>query len=295
MPGFVVALLPLLLLLPLTLLAALLSVGALDLLGDVMPQAKLIGKLTLILLLLSVFPLRHRMQLSWGDLGFASRNLFFRQIGQGLLLGLATLLPVLAILYALDVQIWDAKRNWTAASLIGKISLALLLALLIGVGEELLFRGLLMASLRRRLPLAATMAISSLYFAALHFLKNQSHVPYEQHSIANGLLLVQEAYGNWLNPQIFPALLALFIIGLFLATLRLKATNTLGLCIGCHAGWVWQIKVYKDLFNLNPQADYRFLISDYDGVTGPLVSIWLLAVLVAWWIVNKKRYNEITS
>jgi membrane protease YdiL (CAAX protease family) len=291
MPGIALALLPLLILVAATLCAVLLSVGTLDLLGNVMPQAKLIGKLTLILLLLSIFPLRRRMQLSWNDLGFADFKLFFRQIGQGLLLGLVTLLPVIAFLYALDIQVWDSKRNWTVPSLSGKISLALFLAILIGIGEELLFRGLLLASLKRRMPTIAAMSISALYYAALHFLKSQTEVPYEHYSIANGLQLLGEAYSYWLNPQILPALLSLFIIGLFLATIRLKISNSLGLCIGCHAGWVWQIKICKDFFNVNPHSDYLYLISRYDGVIGPLVSAWLLAVLVPWWLMALRTHR----
>lgn len=288
MPGIIIAALPLVVLLVATFCAALLSVGILDLLGNVLSQAKLIGKLTLILLLLSIFPLRRKLQHSWEDLGFADRQTFFRQLRQGLLLGLVTLLPVLVTLYALDIQVWDSKRNWSLASLSGKISAALLLAMLIGIGEELLFRGLLLTALRRRLPLIAALGISSLYFAALHFLKNKTQVPDGQHSIANGLQLLSEAYNHWLNPQILPALLSLFVTGLFLATIRVQLPNSLGLCIGCHAGWVWQIKLCKDFFNLNPHSDYLYLISRYDGVIGPLTSIWLLAVLTAWWIMANR-------
>lgn len=285
MPGIIMAVLPLVVLLVATFCAALLSVGILELLGNVLPQAKIISKLTLILLLLSIFPLRRKLQLSWKDLGFADRNTFFRQLGQGLLLGLATLLPVLVTLYALDIQVWDNKRNWSLASLAGKISLALLLAMLIGIGEELLFRGLLLTALRRRLPTLVAAGISSLYFAALHFLKNQTSVPDGQHSIANGLQLLGEAYSYWLNPHILPPLLSLFITGLFLATIRLQLPSSLGLCIGCHAGWVWQIKLCKDFFNVNPHSGYLYLINHYDGVIGPLTSIWLLAVLIPWRII----------
>jgi len=284
MPGLVFALVPLLVLVVATLCAALLSVGILDLIGNILPQGKLIGKLTLILLLLSIFPLRRKLNLSWKDLGFADSKSFFRQLGQGLLLGLVTLLPVLAMLYALDIQVWDSKRNWSLASLSEKISLALLLATLIGIGEELLFRGLLLTALRHRLPIMAAAGISSLYFAVLHFLKNKTQIPDGQHSIANGLRLLNEAYSHWLTPQILPALLSLLVTGLFLATIRVKLPNSLGLCIGCHAGWVWQIKLCKDFFNLNPHSEYLYLISRYDGVIGPLTSIWLLAVLIPWWL-----------
>jgi hypothetical protein len=52
------------------------------------------------------------------------------------------------------------------------------------------------------------------------------------------------------------------------------------LCIGCHAGWVWQIKVSKDLFNLNSQSEFLYLVSSYDGVVGPIVSVWLFVAML---------------
>lgn len=289
MPGLAAAFFPLLLLLSFSILATVFSVAVLDLVGNFMPQGKLISKLTLALLLLSIFPLRRKLGLSWHDLGFTTGGAFARQVGQGLLLAIATLLPVLVMLYALEIQVWDVKRHWNIASLTEKVTVSLLLAMLIGFGEEVLFRGLLLAGLQRRIPMLMATCISSLYFATLHFLKGHSPNSDGQHSIASGMQLLSEAYGNWLNPQIVPALLSLFIIGLFLSTLRLSVPNSIGLCIGCHAGWVWQIKTCKDLFNLNPNADYAFLVSSYDGVIGPLVSVWLIAALAFWHLIATHR------
>jgi len=86
-----------------------------------------------------------------------------------------------------------------------------------------------------------------------------------------------------LNPQIISALLALFVVGVFLAILRSRVPQSLGLCIGCHAAWVWQIKVSRDLFNVNLQADSLFLVNTYyDGVVGPLVSSWLVFALIVY-------------
>lgn len=283
MPALFTSLIPLVILLALSLCAALLSSGLSAVFGELLPQAKIIGKLTLILLLACIDPMRRRLQLSWPDIGFGGLNLFCRQLGQGLLLSLATLTPILLSTWIFEIRIWDDSRSWDIGSLAGKISLSLLLALLIGLGEELLFRGLLQAGLRHKLSLIASMTVSSLYFAALHFLKPHGQPPTDDHSIASGLLLLRGAYTHWLNPQNLPAMATLFIIGLFLARLRQQHPQGLALCIGCHAGWVWQIKMFKDLFNLNPQSDYLFLVSGYDGVVGPLIGFWLLTVLLVWW------------
>lgn len=280
--AWIVALAPLAWLLLLTAGASLLGFGLLQLFGDVLPLHKTVSKLTLILLLVGVFPLRKKLGFSWSELGFASPRVFFKQMGQGLLLALLTLLPVLLTLYVLDVHVWDASRHWTAGKLAERIGLGLFLSLLIGVGEELLFRGLLLSLLRRYLPVWSAIGLSSLYFAAMHFLKSKTQISYEQQTLASGFELMAEAFANWLNPEIISALIALFFVGAFLAVLRSRLPQTLGLCIGCHAGWVWQIKLSKDLCNVNPHADYLYLVSSYDGVVGPFVSVWLAIAILVW-------------
>lgn len=280
--AWIVVLAPLAWLLLLAAGASLLGFGLLQLFGDVLPLHKTVSKLTLILLLIGVFPLRKKLGFSWSELGFAPPRAFFKQMGQGLLLALITLLPVLLTLYALDVHVWDASRNWTAGKLAGRIALGLSLSMLIGVGEELLFRGLLLSVLRRHLPLLAAIGLSSVYYAALHFLKSKTQIPFEQQTLASGFELMAEAFANWLNPEILSALIALFFVGAFLAVIRTRLPQSLGLCIGVHAGWVWQIKFSKDLCNVNPQSEYLYLVSAYDGVVGPLVSVWLAFAVLVW-------------
>ncbi|MDX8128969.1 CPBP family intramembrane glutamic endopeptidase [Methylomonas sp. OY6] len=279
----VYALLPLLILVIAATTASMLGYGLLWLAGDILPLAKVISKITLVLLLLSIFPLKNYLQFSWADLGFAPKAIFFKQMGQGLALGLLTLLPVLLTLYWLDVHIWDDTRHWTVGKIAEKIGLGLFFAMLIAVGEEMLFRGLLLGALGRKMSMMAAVTISSIYYAALHFLKSKSQLVYADLTPGSGLKLIAEAFANWLNPQIISALLALFVVGVFLAILRSRVPQSLGLCIGCHAAWVWQIKVSRDLFNVNLQADSLFLVNTYyDGVVGPLVSSWLVFALIVY-------------
>ncbi|MBS4050581.1 MAG: CPBP family intramembrane metalloprotease [Methylomonas sp.] len=274
---------PLAIIVGLSAVASLLGFGLLRLAGDVLPLHKVISKLTLILLLLSIFPLRNMLRLSWAELGFTPAPRFFKQMGQGLLFAVLTLAPVLLLLYALDVHVWDSSRVWTPGKVLEKTALSLFLALLIGVGEEMLFRGLLLSALRRRLPLLAAMGVSAFYYAALHFLKSKTQIPHAEQTLGSGFRLMAEAFVNWLDPRYLTALLALFVVGVFLAVLRTRVPQSLGLCIGCHAGWVWQIKISKDLCNVNLQSDYLYLVNTaYDGVVGPLVGVWLTIAVWAW-------------
>ncbi len=269
--------------------ACLLGYAMLGLIGDRLPLDKLIPKLTQLLLILGLFSLKRRLNLSWRDFGFAPPARFFRQLSRGLALAFITLGPVLLCLYLIGVQEYDAGRVWTPDKLAGKIGLGLLLSLLIAFFEEILFRGLLLASLLRRLPGPAAVTLSALYFALLHFLKSASKIPYSEITPFTPLQLAGEAFGNWLNPQILDALPALFAVGLLLALLRWRYPASLGVCIGCHCGWVWQIKLCKDLWNLNPHSDYLYLVSQYyDGITGPFVAVWLILASAALFNLTRR-------
>lgn len=285
----VYSLIPLLILVCLAAVSSGLGYLILLALGDVVELRKVISKGTQVLLVLSIFPLMSWLNMTWSELGFANKSQFFRQMGLGLLLGISTLLPVLLVLYGLDIHVVDQTRDWTVGKAATKIAVALLLALLISCFEEPVFRGLLLTSFRRKAGAALAIFISSFYYAALHFVKTKTKVPYQELSLESGFRLMGEAFGNWLNPEIFSALLALMVVGVFLAVIRTQFTDSLGVCIGCHAGWVWQIKVSKDFFNTNQQAEYYYLVSSYDGVVGPLVTVWLSLAIVGYYVWRKQK------
>ncbi|MGR8934972.1 MAG: CPBP family glutamic-type intramembrane protease [Gammaproteobacteria bacterium] len=249
------------------------------------PLRKIITRTTLIFLLLSIYPLAVRLGLSKTDLGFTCCRVFCKQILQGLGLGLLTLLPVLLVLYALDVYVVDIYRAWSIASTLKALSVSLLLALLISLAEEPLFRGILVAGLQRKTGAWTAVAVSAVYYASLHFLHSKGDVSIADVQWYSGFPLLGDAFANLFRGEVLSAWLALFMVGVFLAVLRIRIPQSLGLCIGCHTAWVWQIKMTKAIFNPDPQAEFAYLISDYDGVVGPLVAVWMAAAVVLFSIV----------
>jgi hypothetical protein len=276
------ALLPLCVLFSTITLACVLGYSILLIFGDIYSLNKLISRLSQLLLVLSIFPLRHYLKLSWTELGFADKPLFIRQIMTGFIAGLATLLPVFLLLYALGVNVFDDTKIWTVAKILSKTGIALLLALLISVVEEPLFRGLLLTSLQKKLNLATAIIVSAVYYGSLHFLETSTEIPYPQITFSSGFSLFAEAIANWLNPAMLSAFIALVMVGLFLGVVRTQIAQSLGLCIGLHASWVWQIKLTKMFFNPNYFSDYFFLVSVYDGLVGPLIAGWLFLVLLGY-------------
>jgi uncharacterized protein len=217
-------------------------------------------------------------------LGFSVRPVFFKQLWQGVGLGFITLLPVFIALYLLGVNFIDESKPWTLFWVSKKLAIELLLALLISLFEEPVFRGILLTGLRKKMSVWAAILISAFYYAILHFLDSKTQIPTQELNLFSGFKLLGEAFTHLLNPEILSAFFALFAVGVFLGVLRAQAKASLGLCIGCHACWVWQIKLSKDLFNINPSSDYLYLVSSYDGVIGPLVTTWLtLAIIAYYW------------
>jgi uncharacterized protein len=290
---YLYALVPLLVLLLAISLACIVSYFIVQGLDADVPLRKIIRKSTQVFLLLSIIPAMFYLKLSKQELGFAEKPLFFKQLRLGFALGFITLMPVFIILYLLDIQVLDLSQPWTWSWLVKKLLMELLLALLVSLFEEPIFRGILLAGLSRKLPVMATIFISAFYYAILHFLDSKTPIPKQDLDIFSGFHLLGEAFVNLLNPEILSAFSSLFMVGIFLGLLRTRVPASLGLCIGCHTCWVWQIKLDKTLLNTDYHANYSYLVSHYnganDGIIGLLVTLWL-GVAIAVYLLYQKDF-----
>lgn len=239
-------------------------------------------RLSQIMLLLSIFPISKWLGLTKEMLGYTSFKIMFKQFWRGFGLSFLVLLPVFFALYGLKVHSVDLTKAWTFGWLIKKIGIAFGLALLIGIVEESIFRGLLLTSLRKYLPAFSAVLISSIYYAGLHFLDSKSPVTSETMTFNGSFTLLGEAYHNVFALQEWTAFLALCSVGLFLGVLRSLDEINLAVCIGCHTGWVTLIRMSKSTFNADFNSPYAFLISHYDGVIGLLVAGWLVFILAIY-------------
>ena len=279
-------LLPLLILLIAIALACIISYFVVLGFGEFIEFRKIISKSTQVFLILSIFPAMFYLKINKTELGFASLPIFLKQLLSGFGLGFITLMPVFIALYLLGINVLDDTQIWTTSFVVKNLIVSLLLALLISLIEEPLFRGLLLVSLQKKLLVIPSIIISASYYAALHFLNSNTNIQTQDLKIYSGFTLLTEAFINLLNPAIFSAFLALLMVGIFLGVLRTQVKSSLGFCIGCHTCWVWQIKMNKTLFNTDFNSEYHYLVSSYDGVIGPLVTIWLLLAVISYFIVK---------
>lgn len=284
---FFYAILPLLVLLTAISLACIVSYFIAQGIGDVVPFRKVISKSTQLFLILSIFPAMAYLKINKEALGFAARPVFLKQLLQGFGLGFMTLMPVFIAQYVLKINVIDDAHIWTAGLVARNMAISLLLALIISLIEEPLFRGILLVGLNKKLPVIAAILISSTYYAALHFLSSKTDIPVMDIHLLSGFKLLGEAFDNLLNPNIVSAFLALLMVGIFLGVLRTQVKASLGLCIGCHTCWVWQIKMSKQIFNTDFSSEYLYLVSSYDGVIGPLVTVWLMFAIAGYFAYQR--------
>ena len=189
-------------------LASVLGYVILLVIGDVVSMERIVNKGTQVFLVLAIFPLRRILNLNWGDIGFNGKQTFYLQLVQGLAAGIATLGPVILLLYILDIRVLDAAMVWTFGSILKTVSISLLAAFAISLLEEPVFRGVLLVGLERRLGLVLGIVISACYYGGLHFLKTDLDVSYQALNWFSGFELAFDAFGNLLKPENFSAFLA---------------------------------------------------------------------------------------
>jgi len=294
MRSFFYATLPLWVLLAALLLSCTMGYFIVQGIGEAIPFRQILTRSTQLFLVLSIFPVMSYLKISKEELGFAPRVVFLKQLSQGFGLGFIALMPVFIVLYVLKVNVIDEAQSWTIGLLAKNMTINLLVALLISLIEESLFRGIVLVGLSRKLPVIVAILMTSIYYAGLHFLSIKTDLSVQDINFFSGFKLLGEAVGNLVNPLNLPAFFALLMVGVFLGVLRTQVHTSLGLCIGCHTCWVWQIKMNKKLFNTDFSSQYHYLVSTYDGVIGPLVTGWLMMAIAGYFVYKQMRKAKIS-
>lgn len=278
-----ISFMPFALLLCYSVIACFIGYGLFIMFDGAVELRKLISKTTQLLLLVSIYPAMRWLKINLSDLGFVPFKMFIKQMGMGIVLGVVTLLPILLFSYALGITVIDDMVNWTIAKVLISLLVTLLLGVLISFLEEPMFRGILISAYSQRIGISAAILISSFYYATLHFMKTGTVTPLAESKLTDSFELMFEAFQNVLNPVNLGAFWGLFMVGVFLAVMRTRLQLSLAWCIGCHAAWVWQIKMAHKVVKMNTDSDLLYLVSPYDGVVGPMVAMWLTLVVCAYY------------
>jgi membrane protease YdiL (CAAX protease family) len=193
---------------------------------------------------------------------------------------IALLLPGIRVFKPGDIAITDIA---------GSLLAALLSGLLVAIIEETLFRGAMYYHMRRHNRLWTTLVLTSLFYAAVHF--TRPSIPAGEsvtdwHSGLNMLSSMLHQYHDF--PVIADSFAALFCAGLLLGLVREKS-GSIALCIGIHAGWVWMIKLARELTEVDRDSPLNDLIGSYDGIIGWAATGILLLVTLGYWRYSRAR------
>ena len=157
-------------------------------------------------------------------------------------------------------------------------------ALLIGLLEEIFFRGLVFGAMRQRLGWVRAALLSSAIFSAIHFFRPRLPAPIEVATWYDGLALIPHMFALFVWPRdaIFAA--TLFVMGVTLCADYHKRGHLYGV-IGLHAGWVLAMLTGSHLFNRHREV-LPWLIGHSDTLTKGFLA---LGVIVLFLIAALRR------
>jgi len=244
------------------------------------PFHRFLDRALLGLAFICLWPLLRRGGMrSWSSLGFGGQGRPALQGLRGFSVGWVSLAA--AALLACCAGAGSPTLTHSAAEISRFLLNAALTAMVVGVLEEMLFRGALFGLLRQSMPWPAALAVSSAIYAGVHFIaKAESAMPVQWYS---GLALLWEMVCH--PPQLIPAFLTLFVAGAALG-LAYQRLGALYFSIGLHAGWIFWLKSYRFLFH---PAGASQAFWGGDNLLDGWLSLIILTAVFGWVAWQKER------
>lgn len=202
---------------------------------------------------------------------------WLRQLGIGLLLGIAFMLPLTLFMVGTGLRHLSVELD----------SRVLLLLLLSGLAsgvvvafiEESFLRGAMYSAVARESGATLAVPSTALLYAATHFFARFTILPADV-TAGSGVQLVLGSLGAFGAPlQMADAYLCLAAVGVLLALVR-RQTGSIAAGIGLHAGWVTIMLVTLRTTERNEHISAAWLLSDHDGFVGWLTLAWTLLAAI---------------
>ena len=230
--------------------------------------------------------------MSWQEIGYdANKNDFFKNLLIGFAFGALIMLQVVVGLLLTKNRVIDLDWSWSLTSILPLLLTALIAGLLISIVEETLIRGAMFTAIQKQSSVLLAVVSTSFIYAFTHFLNPEIQIGDDEISWLSGLILLNSAFIPFLSPEnIFDSFIALFLAGTLLGIIKAR-TNKLAICIGIHAGWVFIIKVFKQITNHNFDSEFALLTGSYDNVTGYLAAI-CISIAIVFVLRSKKTQMQ---
>lgn len=199
----------------------------------------------------------------------------FRQFCLGFLVAVASVAGLAFLMFQAEIFTPDFDFSLRA---LGRSGRTLLAALMIGVFEEIFFRGMIFKGLMKDARPTTAFSVANLFYAGAHFVKPDKKFALDDLDPLGGVRYLIQAFEPFLDWAILPGLCGLFLIGLALSY-ALRRTGSLYLSIGLHAGWVFGIKSTHHYGNFSlVEPGWLFGSSEPKFISG--VVTWLAIAVV---------------
>lgn len=164
-----------------------------------------------------------------------------------------------------------------------RIGMSLLSALVIGIIEEIFFRGFIFSMLQKKLvwPVLPCILATNVFYALIHFTGGKKMFIGPDPDFKDSLKLLSAPFQNLMEwHTVLPGAFGLFIFGVIL-TLLFMRTGSLYPCIGLHAGCVFFLKMDGVLIRHEDREPLWIFGGgqNYDGLLGWL-ALLILGVLL---------------
>jgi membrane protease YdiL (CAAX protease family) len=168
-----------------------------------------------------------------------------RDLRVGLGIGFAGIGLALAVAWIGGGVVPDLRYD--VVKTIRKASAGLVGALLVGVGEEVLFRGVLLRRFALDLGPRAGLLVTTVVYAVVHGLRGGGKITASDWWA--GWARTSSLFAPLADPHVWPGIVGLFGLGLVFAIVR-QRTGSLWVPIGIHAAWVGVFRVGRLLFDI---------------------------------------------
>ena len=249
-----------------------------------LPFHKLVSHITLLCgLVFSGVYLKINQMYSRQAFGFdGSLNNFLKHMLLGIFAGILILAFLILIFILLDIRQIKPNLDYFWSNLFLIFFKAILAGLLIGLIEESIFRGALFSSLYKKTSALIAVSLTSLVYAAVHFLKYRALPEGTEVTWVTGMEMLPDAFFKLSYPNITDHFLSLLALGVFLSMIRLRNGN-IAMCIGVHAGIVIAMKVMGRFTDYVPDSQFDFLVNWVDHTQGFLSFALLLVLTIVYW------------
>ncbi len=199
-------------------------------------------------------------------------------IVQGIFIGLASVTSIAVLSIIFDAR--EFRPDAQLATLITHWINTLLAALLVGIIEETIFRGMLFSLLKRDMDWRIAAITSAVIFSSVHFLDQRPSVT--EISWTSGFTAFPEFIHDFANDPFWIAHFANLVLAGFILAAVTQRTGNLYCAIGIHAGWIIAIKTNGFL---TKPANLNLLWGDNKTIDGwiatPLLTLILYYIIIS--------------